>query len=120
MRTKHSLNPIPKAMREKKRYILFSVASDVSFDEASVVRAINNIILSIFGSFGASKINSKLLEWNRERGIGILKCERSSKNKAIVALQFIREINGAKASINVIAVSGTIKALRDRLHVGSS
>jgi ribonuclease P/MRP protein subunit POP5 len=117
MQTKKSLNPIPATMREKKRYILFQIIGDASFDESDVLHAINDAVLSLFGSFGFAHISPKLMEWDKKSATGILKCERSSKDKAIAALQFIKSIKGKNAVVNVISISGTIKILREKkLH----
>jgi len=120
MQAKQSLNPIPKTLREKKRYILFRVISDSSFDVNPVARAINNTFLTLFGSFGVAKINPKLVYWDRKTGTGILKCERASKDKAISALQFVKAIDSTTVAISTLSVSGTIKTLRDKLNAHSS
>lgn len=110
---KKSLNPIPPTLREKKRYILFKLICDNPIEENEVNFTINEIMLSLFGSFGSAKINSKLIEWNPKENTGILECERFSEKKAITALQFLREIKGIQVLPNIISVSGTLKSLRE-------
>ncbi|MCD6479013.1 MAG: hypothetical protein J7L44_03970 [Candidatus Diapherotrites archaeon] len=114
MQAKKSLNPIPATMREKKRYILFQIIGGADFDESDVLHAINDAVLSLFGSFGFARISPKLIEWHKGNATGILKCERSSKDGAIAALQFIKNIKGKQALVNVISVSGTLKTLREK------
>jgi len=113
MRLKKVLNPIPPTLREKKRYILFKLICDEPLEESDVNFAINDAFLSLFGSFGSAKINPKLIEWHSQGNTGILKCERSSKDQAIAALQFLREIKDKAVVPNIISVSGTLKSLRE-------
>lgn len=110
---KKALNPIPPTLRKKKRYILFKLLCDKKLSENDVNFAINEVMLSLFGSFGSAEINSKLIEWRLQENTGILECERSSVKKAVTALQFLKEIKGMQVLPNIISVSGTLKSLRE-------
>jgi len=103
-----------KTKREKKRYILFRINCNKALSAKEISDAINNAILSIFGNESLSKINPRLIEWDENSCFAILKCERSSKEKAIEALHHLREIRHGTVSIEIISVSGTLKALRKK------
>lgn len=104
-----------KTKREKKRYILFRIDCEKALDAKEVSSAINEKMVSLFDRTSVAKINPKLIEWNTGMASGILKCERSSKEKALLALHQIREISGRPVSLKIISVSGTIKALKRRI-----
>ncbi len=113
MKTKKRLNPIPPTLREKKRYILFELICDNKLETNDVAYALNDAFLSLFGSFGSARVSAKLIEWDKEQNRGILKCERSAKEHAIAALQFVREVKDSTVVPRVLLVSGTLRKLRE-------
>ncbi len=94
-------------MREKRRYILFEVISEVKVDKRRLQNAIWDSFYSLYGDTGASR--SRLWLVCYDSGIGLLKCSHRMVEEVRAALACIHSINGMRVAIRVIRVSGTIR-----------
>ena len=57
--------------REKRRYLALNVESEQPFDEREVLDAVHVSVLRLFGEYGASKADIKLIKgYSRETSIG--------------------------------------------------
>jgi RNase P/RNase MRP subunit POP5 len=68
-------------------------------------------MLSFFGSKGLAQINPKLVLFRENKAI--LKCKRGRETELIAGLAFIRKIRNKKVIINTMAISGTIRKLKE-------
>ena len=99
-------------LRGKKRYIAFEIASEQAITRSELSEEIHNSIGSLFGDVGASEINAGVVSF--ERGYGILRCAREKTTQARAALACINKLRGARASILVLGISGTIKGAMEK------
>ena len=97
--------------REKRRYLALNVKSEQTFDEREVLDAVNVSVLRLFGEYGASKADIKLIKGIPEKRQLILRCSHLMLEKVRAAIVSTVEVDGKPASVNVVGVSGTLNAL---------
>ena len=97
--------------REKRRYLALEVASDQPVDEQAVLDDVQSSVIRLFGEYGASKTNLKLITYIPEKRQFVICCSHKMLEKVRAAISTIIEINGRTAAMHVVGVSGTLKAL---------
>ena len=97
--------------REKRRYLALNVESEKPFDEREVLDAVHLSVLRLFGEYGASKADIKLIKGIPEKRQLVLRCSHLMIEKVRAAIVSIIEVDGNSASVHVLGVSGTLKAL---------
>lgn len=104
---------LPRHMR--KRYLAFRVASDESVSEADLADAVWNAVLRLFGEYGASKTNLSFIEYNSEKGWGVVRCSHRTVEIVRASIASVTGIKENSVAIHVLGVSGTLKALREKV-----
>ena len=97
--------------REKRRYLALEVASVQPLNEQMVLNAVQSSLQRLFGEYGASKANIKLIKTIPEKRHFIIRCSHKALEQVRAAIASTTEINGKNAAIHVLDVSGTLKAL---------
>ncbi len=101
------------AKRIKNRYILAETSSALDFNDLATQRSLEAGIMQILGTMGYSYSNPKImLAAGRQF---ILRIQRSSEDSIILALSFIKNVNGKATGIYTTKTSGTIKSLKEAL-----
>lgn len=100
--------------REKRRYLALEVAGDQPVDERAVLDAVHASVIRLFGEYGASKTNLKLIKYIPEKRQVVIRCSHIMQEKVRAAIASIMELNGKTAAVHVVGVSGTLKALAKR------
>ena len=98
---------------ERKRYLLFHVELDGEAKEGSIREAILNSYVRLFGLEGLGEAKLTWIGFDREKRLGILRCTHKDLPKVRAALALTSTINGSKARICTVRVSGTIKSIRE-------
>ncbi len=106
---KKSLNPLPKSLRERTRYVL--VEFEGNADELMFKKELNSVVLELFGSVGAAEFGLNIVKFGAKEKQAIVKVSRGFEAKLRVALLFLSEKNES-LKCGVLRVSGTIKGLR--------
>ena len=108
---KGKLKAIPSSLREKKRYVAFEVLSKDKMDIDSIKRAIESSFKEYAGLLGQSKANLYVLKdkFNQEKNRGILRVNNKMLEPLKASFSLIKEINGKKALIHAVGVSGILK-----------
>jgi ribonuclease P/MRP protein subunit POP5 len=97
--------------REKKRYLALEFESEHPLNKKSVFDAVQASVIRLFGEYGASKTNLKMIIYLPEKRQFVICCSHSMLEKVKAAITTIMEINGKTAVMHVLGVSGTLKAL---------
>jgi RNase P/RNase MRP subunit POP5 len=71
--------------------------------------------VKLYGEYGASLTGLTLIDYDVERKTAILRTSLVTVNLVRASLASMRSLAGAEAAVHVLAVSGTIKALRKKL-----
>lgn len=98
----------------RRRYIAFRVEGRVSKKsvEEIIVRAVKNL----YGLHGLWRLEPRLIEFDEEKQIGIVRCNHRWLPWMRASLASITEIDETPVSLHVVGVSGTLRALRKRLE----
>jgi ribonuclease P/MRP protein subunit POP5 len=97
--------------REKRRYLALEVACEQPFEEHAVLDAVQASVLRLFGEYGASKADIKLIKAVPEKRQLVVRCSHLMLEKVRAAVASTVEVDGKAASVHVVSVSGTLKAL---------
>jgi ribonuclease P/MRP protein subunit POP5 len=105
---------LPPTLREKNRYVAFELISDGRFDKKDVSGSISRAFFGLFGEKGGSEANLWLIDWEKERSLGILKVAHRSLDSAMAALATLNNLGGEKVIVHVLGISGTLKSARKK------
>lgn len=101
--------------RVKRRYLAIQVESTSTLHPRALIDAIWNGVSLLYGEYGASKTNLSLIEYNSETNRAILRTSLVSLNQVRASLITITSIADTQVSLHVLAISGTIKALKKNI-----
>ena len=104
---------MPKLVR--RRYLALKVVSEQAVTERAVMNAIWKAILQLFGEYGASQTDLRLIKADPQRNCTVVRCSHKSLERTRASIASITEINGKPAVVHVIGVSGTLRALRKKV-----
>ncbi len=111
---KKNLKPLPKTMREKKRYILFRMDSEIPLNAKSVFFSIWEYFLEKFGVFWVAKSRFALIDFDEKNGLGIVKCSHRFLAETKKAISEVKKAGKVSVKAEVILVSGTIKKIKGK------
>ena len=100
------------SQREKKRYVVFEIASQAQFGFRDVKDAIQAATLRCLGEFGTQKAHPIVMESMYQGNKGIVRVARASQNDIKLTLTMLKRIQGADVSVKVTGVSGILKKAR--------
>lgn len=101
--------------KPRHRYLALKIESNKTFDKRTLLNKIWNSLTRLYGEYGASKANLVLIDYKPEEGFAILRCNNNGILMVRAAIAIITQIMEAQVAIHVLAISGTIKALRRKL-----
>lgn len=85
-------------------------------DEKRLMKAIWGKVYQLFGEVGASQTALSKIDYNEEQAILVIRCSHKRLESTIAATAAITEVDDeASIALRVVAVSGTLKALRNKL-----
>jgi ribonuclease P/MRP protein subunit POP5 len=97
--------------REKRRYLALRVVSEQPIDEGTLLNGVRDSVRRLFGEYGASKTNLKMISYLPEKRQFVIRCSHTMLEKVRASIASIIEINEKPTAIHVVGVSGTLKAL---------
>ena len=101
--------------REKRRYLALTVVSKQLPNGQAVLNAIQASIQRLFGEYGASKANLKLIRKFPEKEKIVVCCSHRVLEQVRAAITSTTVIDGKAGAIHVLGVSGTLKALSKKI-----
>ena len=101
--------------REKRRYLALDVVSQQPLNERAVLDAVQDSVCRLFGEYGASMANIKLIKGIPEKQQVVIRCSHLMLEKVRAAIASILEVDGQPVAIHVVGVSGTLKALANKI-----
>ncbi|MFX1370226.1 MAG: Rpp14/Pop5 family protein [Promethearchaeota archaeon] len=95
--------------------MLFKIIKENNIDltQNALLKSIWQSIWHYFGLKEANKIGLWLLDFNLEKGYGIIRCSHQTKEIIISALSFVREINETNVILSPLKTSGTIRSIKE-------
>lgn len=101
--------------RTKRRYLALQLDVEGVPNEKELMDAIWGSVSKLYGEVGASLTSLALINLDVERKITVIRTSLETLNMVRASLASMTKIAGKDASVNVLAVSGTIKALLEGL-----
>ena len=97
--------------RVKRRYLALQLECEVMPSEREFVDAIWMSVTKLYGEVGASLTGLALINFDLERKVAVIRVSLAALDMLRASLPTIISISGKEASVHVLGVSGTIKAL---------
>lgn len=101
--------------RAKRRYIALQVDSEGAPIPKEVIDAVWNAVTKLYGEYGASRTSLKLIDYNVEKKIAVIRTSLTTVGIVRAALASITSIANSETTVHVKAVSGTIKSLHQKM-----
>ncbi|MDI9619931.1 MAG: Rpp14/Pop5 family protein [Candidatus Nezhaarchaeota archaeon] len=98
--------------RIRWRYLVLHVHAPLDLEARDLERSLRGHIRMFLGVYGLSRCPFKLVAYDREGKIGIVRCPHDSVEALRAALAFLSDIGGVPSSLHVVKSSGTIKKAR--------
>jgi RNase P/RNase MRP subunit POP5 len=96
----------------RRRYLWIHIETEAVIDAESLNKEIDAKIHYLYGVKGAVEMNYRLIDFFQDGSYAILRCNHNRLNEMRAALAHISAISEKPTRIDVLRVSGTIKALR--------
>lgn len=97
--------------REKRRYLAIRVESEQPLTEKKVLDTIYGSVLRLFGEYGASQTNLKMIKYVPEKDQFVVRCSHKMLEQVRAAVASTTTVDGKVVAFHVVNVSGTLKAL---------
>ncbi|MBS3149675.1 ribonuclease P protein component 2 [Candidatus Woesearchaeota archaeon] len=107
----NKVKALPPTLKESKRYLVYKMINENSFNFKDVKSAIDDSCLRFLGELNYSKAGIMHLE-KFNNNIGILRISSKYVNEVKTALALINNIQGKKVILDCVGVSGTLKKAR--------
>ncbi|MDY6777860.1 MAG: Rpp14/Pop5 family protein [Candidatus Nanohaloarchaea archaeon] len=110
------LKSLPSSLRDKERYIIFSIEADRAFDLGDVVDAVWKGLLDFLGEKEVAKANPWIMGdlFSRKKQVGGIRVTKDYVSDCRTAIALIDQISGKNVCLHVLGVSGTLKSARDK------
>ncbi len=97
--------------RVKRRYLALQIESEQLPSERELMDAIWLSVTKLYGEVGASLTGLALISYDAELKRAVVRCSLASLPNVRASLAAVTCVAGSSASLRVLAVSGTLKAL---------
>lgn len=100
-------------LREKKRYLVYEVISESAVKQQDAEANIKIAFHEFLGDLGMAKAGIMFLkDWEKNKGI--IKMGHKEVDNVKAALTLVKEINGNKAIVKSLGLSGILEKARAR------
>ena len=100
--------------RVKRRYLALQIDSDGVLSQKNFLEAVWSAVAKLYGEYGASLTNLVLIDFDVEKKMAVIRTSLATMDLIRASLASITSLGGREAAVHVLAVSGTIKALRKK------
>lgn len=98
--------------RKKLRYILIEASGDVRMNDPNSVMELREQMVSFLGELPYFKANPQI-STQLSNKVFVMSVNRGYERNAVLALSFIKRLEGRKNGFYTIRISGTIRSLKD-------
>lgn len=102
----------------KRRYLAVTIDSVETFNSREFMDAVWNAVSKLFGEYGTSKTSLNLISYDEKEKLAIIRTWHKTLEMVRAALASMTHIGNRQLAVHVLAVSGTIKALHEKLQKG--
>ena len=110
MRVNIFMKTLLPALKERKRYISFTILYDDKLGKDVVSKYVNQACLQFLGELGMAKAGIQFLpeSWNEKSKTGIIRVGHKYVDEVKSSLALLKDIKGKRATITCTKVSGNI------------
>ena len=109
------MSPRPPTLRENRRYILVRIEpAGTVIDQKELYYAVSDAVTSLWGDAVAGVITQAVVA--AENGHVIIRCLRGTEKELALALSTVTTCRDVPVALRIVAASGTIQSLRERIH----
>lgn len=101
--------------RVKRRYLALQLESERVLGEREFMDLLWASVTKLYGEVGASLTGLSFISFDDERKIYVIKCLLGSLPQVRASVACVVSVGGVAASVHVLGVSGTLKALSSKL-----
>jgi ribonuclease P/MRP protein subunit POP5 len=101
--------------RAKRRYLALQVDSEGTLSPKEFIDAVWSAVTKLYGEYGASLTGLALIDYNSEKKTAVVRTALGTVDIVRTALASITSVENKEAAVHVMAISGTIKALYEKL-----
>jgi len=101
--------------KAKRRYLALQVDSDEAPTPKEFMDAVWSAVTKLYGEYGASLTGLALIDYNAERKTAVIRTALATVDIVRTSLALITSVANREVTVHVVAVSGTIKALYEKL-----
>jgi len=98
--------------RQSRRYLALRIASDPPPTGEKLFDEIKNSLRRLFGEYGVLKASPRLIAYDAEKMIGIVRCSHLWVERFRAALALTTRIEEHRAALFIFRSAGTVAALR--------
>jgi RNase P/RNase MRP subunit POP5 len=102
--------------RVKRRYLALQVDADGAPAPKEFMDTVWNAVTKLYGEYGASLTGLTLIDYNAEKKTVVIRVALAAVGMVRTSLASITSIGNGEATVHVVAVSGTIKSLREKVE----
>ena len=100
--------------RAKRRYLALRLDAEAVPSQKEFLDAVWRAVGQLFGEVGASLTGLALVDYDVEGKLAVVRTSLVTVDMVRAALASITCVAGGEMAVHVLAVSGTIKSLRDK------
>ncbi len=97
-------------VRRKSRYLLVESSREVNLDSKEEQRSLAEGIAKVIGEFGYMNSSPKVMRQLNPKSF-IIRASRGQEGAVVLALSFIKQLNGKETGFYTIRNSGSIRKL---------
>ncbi len=79
--------------------------------------AVWSAVVKLYGEYGASLTSLALIDYDVEKKMAVIRTSLATVDLVRASLALITSVTGREAAVHVLAISGTIKALRKKVRL---
>jgi len=103
--------------RVRQRYLVIKVEGEEPFEEQDIRDAVWSAVLQLFGEYGASRAGLFLVEYDKQKEQGVLRCSHKALTMVQASVASVAKIKDKPVALHVLRISGTLRALRRKRRV---
>ena len=106
----------PPTLRDKRRYLLVRVdPAGTQIDQKELYYLVADAVTSLFGDVVAAIMVQAVICAEGNRHI-VIRCRRGTERELAIALSTITVFRDTRIALRIVAASGTIESLRERMR----
>lgn len=104
---------MPKGVR--RRYLALKIDSEETISSREFMNSVWSNVSRLYGEYGASQTDLLLIDYDEEKSFAVVRCTHKVVETARTAVASITKIGDKPVAVHVLKVSGTLKALYNKL-----